>query len=167
MFEIRTRIHLIIYLAALAAAVAWATAARGDTAGWANPQDGLPSSYVMLCTETVNVNTSTPEELQRLYRVGPVLAERIVAGRPYAAPEELERVSGIGPATLAANWLWLAVEGDTTLTVKVPKPEPGVDGSLREWNRLPGCPDQSQDLDGCTPVQDPTVGTVAWECREP
>lgn len=154
-------------LTALALAATTLTPAWADTAGWANPQDGLPSSYVQLCVETINLNTATPEELELLYRIGPALAERIVEGRPYERPEDLLEVKGIGPATLAANWLWLAVEGDTTLTVKVPKPAPETYGNLRDWNPLPGCPDQGQAVDGCTPVQDPSLGTVAWECREP
>ena len=52
----------------------------------------------------VNINTATPEELQALTGVGPVLAERIVAYRaehgPFAAPEDLRAVSGIGESTL-------------------------------------------------------------------
>jgi len=39
--------------------------------------------------------------LQSLPGVGPVLAERIVAGRPYAQVDALLRVEGIGPVTLA------------------------------------------------------------------
>jgi len=32
--------------------------------------------------------------------IGPVLARRIVEGRPYARVEDLLKVKGIGPATL-------------------------------------------------------------------
>ncbi len=50
------------------------------------------------------VNEASAEELERLPRVGPALAQRIVADRAargaYRSLEELGRVPGIGPATL-------------------------------------------------------------------
>jgi competence protein ComEA len=50
-----------------------------------------------------DVNAATAAELERLPRVGPALAARIVAWRgahgPFATMESLERVPGIGPAT--------------------------------------------------------------------
>ncbi|MEZ4381542.1 MAG: helix-hairpin-helix domain-containing protein [Nannocystaceae bacterium] len=48
-----------------------------------------------------NVNEAAPEELASLPRIGPVLAARIVAARPFASVAELARVRGIGPKTLA------------------------------------------------------------------
>ncbi len=48
----------------------------------------------------IDLNTADPEELIALSGVGPVLAQRIVAARPFATVEELERVPGIGPAFL-------------------------------------------------------------------
>lgn len=52
----------------------------------------------------VYVNTATVEELTQLPRIGPALAERIVAYReangPFASLEGLGQVSGIGPTTL-------------------------------------------------------------------
>lgn len=53
----------------------------------------------------VNVNTATPELLDTLPGIGPVLAQRIVAERekrPFATVDELRRVSGIGPKKLDA-----------------------------------------------------------------
>lgn len=52
-------------------------------------------------TSRIDLNAASLEELQSLPGVGPVTAERIVAGRPYAALDELLRVTGIGPKTLA------------------------------------------------------------------
>src|SRR5262249_27933836 len=49
----------------------------------------------------INVNTATLEELKSLPGIGPVLARRIVSGRPYASVEDLRRVEGIGRKRLA------------------------------------------------------------------
>lgn len=54
----------------------------------------------------VNINTAAVEELQRLPRVGPALAQRIIAYRemygPFKTVEDLMKVSGIGEAIFAA-----------------------------------------------------------------
>lgn len=56
--------------------------------------------------ETVDLNTATAEELQRLPGVGKVLAERIIAYRTengaFTVPEELMKVKGIGKAKFDA-----------------------------------------------------------------
>lgn len=49
----------------------------------------------------VDPNEADAEELQSLPGIGPVLATRIVAGRPYPDAESLLEVSGVGPRTLA------------------------------------------------------------------
>lgn len=48
----------------------------------------------------IDVNAASPDELQRLPGVGPVMAGAIVAGRPFRSVAELDRVRGIGPKTL-------------------------------------------------------------------
>lgn len=50
----------------------------------------------------VDLNTATLAELDALPRVGPAMAARIVAKRPFRRPDDLRRVSGIGPSTLRA-----------------------------------------------------------------
>jgi len=48
----------------------------------------------------IDPNRAGLDELRSLPGIGPVLAERIVAGRPYASSDDLLRVRGIGPKTL-------------------------------------------------------------------
>ena len=51
-------------------------------------------------TAPVNVNTATIETLCYLPEIGPEIAHRIIASRPYTQPDDLLKVKGIGPATL-------------------------------------------------------------------
>ena len=48
----------------------------------------------------LNLNTAPSRELQRIRGIGPVLAERIIAGRLYQSVKELIGVQGIGKKTL-------------------------------------------------------------------
>ncbi|MBU6160612.1 MAG: helix-hairpin-helix domain-containing protein [Myxococcales bacterium] len=47
----------------------------------------------------IELNTATQAQLESLPRVGPAMAERIMAARPFRRVEDLRRVRGIGPAT--------------------------------------------------------------------
>ena len=47
----------------------------------------------------IELNTATQAQLESLPRVGPAMAERIIAARPFRRAEDLRRVRGIGPAT--------------------------------------------------------------------
>lgn len=71
----------------------------------------------------VNVNTASVEQLQLLPRIGPKVADRIVAFRkangPFTQPEELMRVRGIGERSFKHLEPYVAVSGETTLTEKV------------------------------------------------
>lgn len=49
----------------------------------------------------IDINRADLDELRSLPGIGPVLAERIVAGRPFAGADDLLRVRGIGPKTVA------------------------------------------------------------------
>lgn len=55
--------------------------------------------------QTVDVNTASESELERLPGVGPSLARRIIeyrqANGPFATPDDLQNVSGIGPSKFA------------------------------------------------------------------
>ncbi len=63
------------------------------------------SALSAAAAEKVNLNTATAEELQTLYRIGPVLAARIIAYREeqggFSSIEELQNVSGIGEKIFA------------------------------------------------------------------
>lgn len=51
----------------------------------------------------VNLNTATLEELDaKLDGVGPAMARKIIAARPFRSVEDLDNVSGIGPRRMAA-----------------------------------------------------------------
>ncbi len=48
----------------------------------------------------VNVNTAAEEELGQVPGLGPTMAKRIVAARPFSVLDDLQRVSGIGPTVI-------------------------------------------------------------------
>ncbi len=50
----------------------------------------------------VNINSATQTELESLPGIGPALAKRIIAGRPYRSLPDLDRVRGLGPRKLEA-----------------------------------------------------------------
>lgn len=59
----------------------------------------------------VDVNHSSVEDLEALPGIGPKLAERILAARPFASPADLQRVSGIGKKR------WAQLQPAVTVTV--------------------------------------------------
>lgn len=52
-------------------------------------------------TGPVNINTANVETLCHLPEIGPEMAQRIIAARPFSNPDDLLKVKGIGPANLA------------------------------------------------------------------
>ncbi|MEF2277810.1 helix-hairpin-helix domain-containing protein [Deinococcus sp. YIM 134068] len=67
----------------------------------AAPEYPTTASVKPLISGKINLNSASQEQLEALPRVGPALAARIVAGRPYHSLADLDRVSGIGPSALA------------------------------------------------------------------
>jgi competence protein ComEA len=53
----------------------------------------------------ININSASAKELERLPRVGPVMAQRILSFRkehgPFQSVEDLRQIKGIGEKTLA------------------------------------------------------------------
>jgi competence protein ComEA len=73
--------------------------------------------------KTVNINQAASAELARLPRVGPKLADRIVAHRaqhgPFRRIEDLMEVKGVGEKFFTTLKSYLTVSGPTTLAEKV------------------------------------------------
>ncbi len=107
-FRAASALVLVAFLAALPAAAAQAPSPAKTPAG------------------VVNVNTASAEQLALLPRVGPSIAQRIVALRksdgPFKGAEDLMLVRGIGESTFALIKDYVVVEGKTTLTEKVRPP---------------------------------------------
>jgi len=59
----------------------------------------LQEAFGLRAGEPLDANSATVDEMMLLPGVGPVLAERIVDGRPYAKLDDLQRVPGIGGKT--------------------------------------------------------------------
>ena len=63
-----------------------------------------PAGSAQKGSTPVNINTATAEELQTLPRIGPAMAQRIIAWREahggFRSVDELDAVPGIGPSML-------------------------------------------------------------------
>ena len=82
-------------------------AANGASQGGTQPQPArtlTPAGTAQKGSTPVNINTATAEELQTLPRIGPAMAQRIIAWREahggFRSVDELDAVPGIGPSML-------------------------------------------------------------------
>ncbi|SEJ06007.1 competence protein ComEA [Deinococcus reticulitermitis] len=72
----------------------------------AAPESGGPPTYPTTASVTplisgrLDLNTASAEQLEALPGIGPALAGRMIAGRPYRSLADLDAVKGIGEATL-------------------------------------------------------------------
>lgn len=85
-------VSVILGLAALAYA--------GASPEWGDV-DTTPTAPVIVNPPTINANTASSEELQTIPGIGPVLAARIIAARPFRSVEDIDLVSGIGASLMA------------------------------------------------------------------
>ena len=83
------------------------SAQNGASQGGAQPQPArtlTPAGSAQKGSTPVNINTATAEELQSLPRIGPAMAQRIIAWREahggFRSVDELDAVPGIGPSML-------------------------------------------------------------------
>lgn len=82
-------------------------AQNGASQGGAQPHPArtlTPAGSAQKGSTPVNINTATAEELQTLPRIGPAMAQRIIAWREahggFRSVDELDAVPGIGPSML-------------------------------------------------------------------
>ena len=82
-------------------------AQNGASQGGTQPQPArtlTPAGSAQKGSTPVNINTATAEELQTLPRIGPAMAQRIIAWREahggFHSVDELDAVPGIGPSML-------------------------------------------------------------------
>lgn len=66
----------------------------------AAPEYPATVSITPLVSDQLNLNTATEEQLESLPKVGPALAGRILAGRPYRGLDDLDAVKGVGPSLM-------------------------------------------------------------------
>ncbi len=103
------------------AARAFEAASAAPAVGLAQEEEALPAapaarraSKPSLPAAPFNLNTATSAQLQRLPRIGPKLAQRIIAYREahgaFERVDDLVRVRGIGKKTLAGIAPFLFVE---------------------------------------------------------
>ncbi len=64
------------------------------------PQLPTTSSVTPLFSGPLDLNTATREQIEALPGVGPVLAGRILLGKPYRSLADLDAVKGVGNTTL-------------------------------------------------------------------
>jgi hypothetical protein len=73
----------------------WAACATG------RPAERMDPRHIELFGQPVDVNRANEAELASLPGIGPALAGRMVAARPFVSVEDLDRVPGIGAVRLA------------------------------------------------------------------
>jgi len=89
-----------------------------------------PAAIALREGRKLDVNRASPADLELLPRVGPAIAGRIVAARPFESVEDLQRVRGIGPRTVERLRPMITVhrEGDESASMLAPAPADGYQG---------------------------------------
>lgn len=81
-----------------------------------------PGAIALREGRRLDINHASAADLELLPRVGPAIAARIVAARPFRSAEDLQRVRGIGPRTVERLRPMVTVrdEGDETGAMLAP-----------------------------------------------
>lgn len=77
--------------------------ARANPVAAASARSSSSTKEIRLAGQVIDINQASAEELQKLPRIGPKMAQRILEERakaPFRTVDELRRVKGIGPKTL-------------------------------------------------------------------
>lgn len=77
--------------------------------------------------EKLDINTATVAQLERLPRIGPVLAQAIVNHRTtygeFVLPEDVTQVTGIGPKLFAGITPYICADNEGTMLWKAEQPK--------------------------------------------
>jgi competence protein ComEA len=73
-----------------------------------------PGAKTSSTREKIDINTADVATLASLPGIGPEIAQRIVAARPFKSIDDLDRVKGIGPERLEQ------IRGEVTASVRIP-----------------------------------------------
>ena len=73
----------------------------GEVKGGGSSATIATGGFVGSPTEKININSASSEELDKLPNVGPVTAQKIIAGRPYQTIEDLLNKKIVGEATFS------------------------------------------------------------------
>jgi competence ComEA-like helix-hairpin-helix protein len=65
------------------------------------PREPAPSTKKDTAIGKLDINTATVKELRDIPGIGPVLADRIIAARPFRSADDLKKVNGIGEKKFA------------------------------------------------------------------
>ena len=71
----------------------------------------------------INPNSAEMDELRSLPGIGPALAERIIAARPFNAPQDMLRVTGVSPSVLEKIQPFLQFDSPAEAEIETPAEE--------------------------------------------
>jgi len=126
-------LRAVVRLAAvlsMVAALGIATAQTADAARAKSNKSKAASTAHKQNVEKVDLNTATEKDLEELPGIGTVMAQKIVAGRPYKSVADLKR-AGIPPSTIRA--LGGKVKASRA-SAAMSRPAPAPAASKREEN---------------------------------